>query len=86
MIAAQAIQRAPADGHTLLVSTAGMMTITPNAHPMAQYKGSDFTPVCQGVEAALVLASHPGLFTQKIMQETQRWAGIVKATGFVASP
>src|SRR5690606_14781468 len=33
MIAAQQIMRAPADGHTLLVNTAGMMTITPNANP-----------------------------------------------------
>ncbi len=71
MIAAQAFQRAPADGHTLLVSTAGMMTITPNAHPMAQYKGSDFTPICQGVEASLVLASHPGLGVKRYAELAQ---------------
>lgn len=61
MIAAQQILRAPADGHTLLVNTAGMLTITPNANPKAKYKGSDFTQVCQGVEAALVLATHPSI-------------------------
>lgn len=61
MIAAQQIQRVPADGYTLLINTAGMMTITPNANPKARYQGSDFTQICQGVEAALVLASHPGL-------------------------
>jgi tripartite-type tricarboxylate transporter receptor subunit TctC len=61
MIAAQQIQRAPADGYTLLVNTAGMMTITPNANPKARYQGADFTQICQGVEAALVLASHPNL-------------------------
>jgi len=58
MIAAQQIMRAPADGYTLLVNTAGMMTITPHANPRAQYKGSDFTQICQGVDAALVLATH----------------------------
>ena len=59
MIAAQQIQRSPADGYTLLVNTAGMMTITPNANPKARYQGSDFAQICQGVEAALVLATHP---------------------------
>jgi tripartite-type tricarboxylate transporter receptor subunit TctC len=61
MIAAQQAMRAPADGYTLLVNTAGMMTITPNANPRAQYKGADFTSICQGVDAALVLATHPQL-------------------------
>lgn len=61
MIAAQQIMRAPADGYTLLVNTAGMMTITPSANPRAQYKGSDFTQICQGVDAALVLATHQPL-------------------------
>lgn len=61
MIAAQQIQRAPADGYTLLVNTAGMMTITPSANPKARYQGADFTQICQGVEAALVLAANPQL-------------------------
>lgn len=72
MIAAQQIMRATPDGHTLLINTAGMMTITPNANPKAQYKGSDFTQICQGVEAALVLASHPGL-KAKNFQELSQW-------------
>lgn len=61
MIAAQQIQRAAADGYTLLVNTAGMMTITPSANPKARYQGADFTQICQGVEAALVLAANPQL-------------------------
>jgi len=61
MIAAQTAMRAPADGYTLLVNTAGMMTITPNANSRAQYKGADFTQICQGVDAALVLATHAPL-------------------------
>lgn len=61
MVAAQSMARTPADGYTLLVSTAGMMTITPSANPKARYQPADFTPICQGVEAGLVLASHPSL-------------------------
>lgn len=72
MIAAQSLMRAPADGYTLLVNTAGMMTITPNANPRANYKGSDFAQVCQGVEASLVLAGNPSL-GPKNMAELTRW-------------
>jgi len=61
MIAAQQILRAAPDGYTLLVNTAGMMTITPSANPKARYQGADFTQICQGVEAALVLAANPQL-------------------------
>lgn len=71
MIAAQQILRAPADGHTLLVNTAGMMTITPNANPRAQYRGADFAQVCQGVEAALVLAANPQLGPKNYDQLSQ---------------
>ncbi len=77
MIAAQSLMRAPADGYTLLVSTAGMMTLTPNANPTAKYKGSDFTQICQGVEAALVLASHPGIGT-KNFNELSQWIRALK--------
>jgi tripartite-type tricarboxylate transporter receptor subunit TctC len=72
MIAAQSIMRAPADGYTLLVNTAGMMTITPNANAMAKYKGADFTQICQGVEAALVLAAHPSIGA-KNFNELSQW-------------
>lgn len=58
LIAAQQLQRAK-DGHTLLVNTAGMMTITPNANPLAKYRAGDFTQICQGVEAGLVLTASP---------------------------
>jgi tripartite-type tricarboxylate transporter receptor subunit TctC len=71
MIAAQQIMRAPADGYTLLVNTAGMMTITPNANPRAQYKAADFTQICQGVDAALVLAANPQLGPKTFPQLAQ---------------
>lgn len=73
MIAAQQVLRAPADGYTLLVNTAGMMTITPNANPRAQYKAGDFAQICQGVDAALVLATHAQLGPKDYRQLAQ-WA------------
>ena len=72
MIAAQQILRAAPDGHTLLVNTAGMMTITPNANARAQYKGGDFAQICQGVEAGLVLAAHPKVGARNFA-ELQQW-------------
>ena len=71
MIAAQQIMRATSDGHTLLVNTAGMMTITPNANPRAQYKAGDFTQICQGVDAALVLATNSQLGPKDYQQLVQ---------------
>jgi tripartite-type tricarboxylate transporter receptor subunit TctC len=72
MIAAQQIQRAPADGYTLLVNTAGMMTITPNANKKANYKGDDFAQICQGVESALILAANPNLGA-KTFNDLSQW-------------
>ena len=43
MIAAQQVMRAPADGYTLLVNTAGMMTITPSANPRARHRRASAT-------------------------------------------
>src|SRR5690625_1887465 len=60
LIAVQRLQRAN-DNHTLLVNTAGMMTITPKANPLAEYTANDLAQICQGVEASLVLATHPSI-------------------------
>lgn len=84
MIAAQQILRAPADGYTLLVNTAGMMTITPNANARANYKGSDFTQICQGVAAGLVLASHPSLGA-KNYKELSQWVQAQKTPATYSS-
>lgn len=61
MVATQAMARTPADGYTLLISTAGALTITPSANPRARYQPADFAHICQGVEAGLVLATHPAV-------------------------
>ncbi len=71
MLAAPQVMRATADGHVLLVNTAGMMTITPNANPKAQYKAGDFAQICQGVDAALVLATHAQAGPKDYRQLTQ---------------
>jgi tripartite-type tricarboxylate transporter receptor subunit TctC len=72
MVAAQTVMRAPADGYTLLISTAGANTIAPSANPRAGYKANDFAHVCQGVEAALVLATHPSI-PAKNFNELTAW-------------
>lgn len=84
MIAAQQIMRAGADGYTLLVNTAGMMTITPNANPRAQYKPSDFTQICQGVDAALVLASNAQMGPKDYRQLVQ-WIRLQKTPATYSS-
>ncbi|HEX4326485.1 MAG TPA: tripartite tricarboxylate transporter substrate binding protein [Burkholderiales bacterium] len=72
MVAAQTVMRAPADGYTLLITTAGANAIAPNANPKAGYKAGDFTHICQGVEAALVLAANPSIGA-KNFAELSRW-------------
>jgi len=72
MIAAQAMSKIPSDGYELLVNTAGMMTITPSANPNAKYLPTDFTQICQGVSASLVLAVHPSL-NVKNFSELVKW-------------
>jgi tripartite-type tricarboxylate transporter receptor subunit TctC len=81
MIAAQQILRAEPDGYTLLVNTAGMMTITPNANPRAKYQGADFAQICQGAEAALVLAGNPQLGPKNFAQ-LQQWLKTQKAPSY----
>jgi tripartite-type tricarboxylate transporter receptor subunit TctC len=72
MLAAQTMLRTPQDVHTLLVSTAGMMTIAPSAHPQSRYTSADFTPICQGVETGLVLVGNPSLGAHNF-QELAHW-------------
>lgn len=72
MVAAQALTRADADGYSLLVGTTGMLTITPHANTKARYTLADFTPICEGVEAGLVLASHPSVGKGDFAQ-LKRW-------------
>lgn len=71
MIASQVVQRAAPDGYTLLTSTAGSMTIIPAVNAKARYVPGDFTNLCQGVEASLVLAAHPSIGARQFAQLAQ---------------
>lgn len=60
-LSAEAALRAPADGHTLWIGTQSMMAINPFAYEQLRWKPSDFTPILKGVEAPLVLVTHPSV-------------------------
>ena len=60
-LSAEAVLKAPADGHTLWIGTQSMVTINPAAFASLRWKASDFVPVLKGVEAPLVLVTHPSV-------------------------
>lgn len=60
-LSAEAVLKAPADGHTLWIGTQSMVTINPAAFSQLRWKPSDFEPVVKGVEAPLVLVAHPSV-------------------------
>lgn len=71
-ISAEAVLKAPADGHTLWVSTQAMFTINPSAYPALRWKQTDFKPLAKGVEAPLVLVTHPSVPVRSF-QELLPW-------------
>ncbi|MBK6864146.1 MAG: tripartite tricarboxylate transporter substrate binding protein [Ideonella sp.] len=71
-LSAEAVLRAPADGHTLWIGTQSMVTINPAAFAQLRWKGSDFKPVLKGVEAPLVLVTHPSVPARNF-QELTAW-------------
>ena len=60
-LSAEAVLRAPADGHTLWIGTQSMVAINPSAYAQLRWKAGDFKPVIKGVEAPLVLVTHPSV-------------------------
>ncbi|MEO5672635.1 MAG: tripartite tricarboxylate transporter substrate binding protein [Ramlibacter sp.] len=71
-LSAELALKAPADGHTLWVGTQSMVTINPAAFPQLRWKASDFKPVLKGVEAPLVLVTHPSVPASNF-QELAKW-------------
>ncbi|MCC7425803.1 MAG: tripartite tricarboxylate transporter substrate binding protein [Alphaproteobacteria bacterium] len=60
-IAAEAVARAPADGHTMLMATMGMMAISPEL-PGARLPidpGRELKPICNVVGLNVMLVVHP---------------------------
>jgi tripartite-type tricarboxylate transporter receptor subunit TctC len=60
-LSAEAALKPPTDGHVLWIGTQSMMTINPAAFAQLRWKPSDFKAVLKGVEAPLVLVTHPSV-------------------------
>lgn len=71
-ISAEAVLKAPADGHTLWIGTQSMMAINPSAFTKLRWKPSDFTPILKAVEAPLVLVTSPSV-PAKDFASLARW-------------
>ena len=72
-ISAEFVQKAPADGYTLWIGTQAMMTINPSVYPALRWQPSAFKPIAKGVEAPLVLVSHPSV-PARTLAELVQWA------------
>lgn len=59
-IAAEAVKNSPADGYTILISNASMITITPTLVKSLRYNpDADFTAVTRIVQSPLILVVNP---------------------------
>lgn len=67
-ISAESVLRSPADGNTLWIGTASMLTINPAVFSQLRWKAADFQPLVKGVEAPLVLVAHPSVPADNIEQ------------------
>lgn len=71
-LSAEAVLKAPPDGSTLWIGTQSMMAINPAAFAQLRWKPSDFKPVLKGVEAPLVLVTHPSV-PAKSFADLAKW-------------
>ena len=71
-ISAEYVLKAPADGHTLWVTTHAMFTINPSVYPSLRWKQSEFKPIAKGVESPLLLSIHPSLPARNL-SELANW-------------
>ena len=71
-ISAEYVLKAPADGHTLWVTTHAMFTINPSVYPTLRWKQSEFKPIAKGVESPLLLSIHPSLPARNL-SELANW-------------
>jgi tripartite-type tricarboxylate transporter receptor subunit TctC len=70
-LSAEAVLKAPADGHTLWIGTQSMMTINPAAFANLRWKADDFKPIIKSVEAPLVLVTHPSVPAKNLAELTE---------------
>ena len=72
-LSAEAVLKAPADGHTLWIGTQSMMTINPSAFAQLRWKPADFKPILKGVEAPLVLVVNASAVPARNLAELADW-------------
>src|SRR3954468_1977354 len=62
MIGAGGVAKAPADGYTLLVSTAASLIVSPAMEAHARYDGlKDFTPIAMVAYVPNLISAHPSV-------------------------
>ncbi len=71
-VAADFVAKAPADGHTLWVAAQSQIEINPSAYPALSWNPADLVGVIKGVEAPLVLVTHPSV-PAKTLAEVVAW-------------
>jgi tripartite-type tricarboxylate transporter receptor subunit TctC len=72
-IAAEYVARRPADGSTIVVGTAALCEINPLVFDSLHWSMKDFTPLVKGVQAPLVLVTHPSV-PAKTLDQLVIWA------------
>jgi tripartite-type tricarboxylate transporter receptor subunit TctC len=71
-IAAQFVADAPADGNLILIGNQGLLEINPSAFSDVKWSLKDFNPLIRGVQAPLVLVTHPSV-PAKTLDELVAW-------------
>jgi tripartite-type tricarboxylate transporter receptor subunit TctC len=71
-VAAQFVVDAPADGNLILIGNQGLTEINPSAFSDLKWSLKDFIPLIRGVEAPLVLVTHPTV-RAKALDELVAW-------------
>ncbi|MDP3700782.1 MAG: tripartite tricarboxylate transporter substrate binding protein [Hylemonella sp.] len=83
-ISAEFVQKAQPDGHTLWIGTQSMMTINPSVYSQQRWQQAGFKPIAKGVEAPLVLVTHPSV-PARTLPELVQWATANPAKAAYAS-
>lgn len=78
IIGADAVAKAPADGHTLFYATAPAISLNPHLFAKLPYRSSDFTPIIHLVDVNFVLsvrADSPYKSVEDVLQAAKRQPG-----------